>query len=368
MKRARDDVVHVYNAVSGEEWATVSTEDFPTVRSLKQHLEGPCGVPRFRQRLLLGESTLQDDAKLGSSDLRLVLQAFAKTSKRQANELTALARSVKQGSIQRVEEILQRLQDPDLTDQNGRTPLYIASLQGNRSIVQLLLEARASAEKRYTIKIQRFGPSRARSALGAAVIEGHEDVARLLLQAMANPNKFGGNSYCGVYDVWYALGRSCGIALDDPDMPALRTPLWHAAMYGKEPIVRLLLRFSADANKISSDTFSTPLGVACLQNRLQIVRLLLEARADKDAVCGQFGETPLLLAVIGGHTTMVGLLLEARADCNPTKVCGHLGLTIHEAAAHCQNEEIACLLAAQRTDLALPPKRRCTKYRLVFLD
>ena len=284
MKRARDDMVHVYNAVSGEEWATVSTEDFPTVRSLKQHLEGFCGVSRFRQRLLLGETTLQDDAKLGSSDLRLVLQAIAKTSKRQANELT---RSVKQGSIQRVEEILQRPQDPDLTDQNGRTPLYIASLRGNRSIVQLLLEARASVEKRYTIKIERDGAARARSALGAAVQEGHEDVARLLLQAMANPNKFGGNYYCGVSETYDELGRYCPTAfdlLDDLTMPALRTPLWRATRDGKEPIVRLLLMFSADANKVSSDTFSTPLGVACLQNRLQIVRLLLEARADKDAV------------------------------------------------------------------------------------
>ncbi|CAE7565141.1 ANKRD39 [Symbiodinium sp. CCMP2456] len=189
MKRARDDVLHVYNAVSGEEWATVSTDEFPTVRSLKQHLEGLCGVPRFRQRLLLGETTLQDDAMLGSGDLRLVLQAFAKTSKRQANEL---ASSVEQGSIQRVEEILQRPQDPDLTDQDGRTPLYIAALKGNRSIVQLLLEARASVEKKCAIKTRRHGPSRARSALGAAALGGHEDVARLLLQAVANPNKVGG--------------------------------------------------------------------------------------------------------------------------------------------------------------------------------
>ena len=100
MKRARDDVLHVYNAVSGDEWATVSTEEFPTVDGLKLYLEGLCGVSRFRQRLLRGDTTLQDDAMLGSSDLRLVLQPFAKTSKRQANEL---ARSVEQGSIQRVE-------------------------------------------------------------------------------------------------------------------------------------------------------------------------------------------------------------------------------------------------------------------------
>ena len=123
---------------------------------------------------------------------------------------------------------------------------------------------------------------------------------------MANPNKFGGNFYClkPRHGPWF---RSSLAALDDLSMPVLRTPLWHAAVDGQENIVRLLLSFSADANKISSDSFSTPVGVACSQNHLQIARLLLEARADKDAVCGQCGETPLFLAVRESHTMMVRL-------------------------------------------------------------
>ena len=146
MKRARDDALHVYSAVSGEELAAVSVEEFPTVRSLKQHLQGCCGVPRFRQRLLADDTNLQDDAmlgQLGSSNLRLVLLPFA--SGQHAGKLTG---AVNRGAVQQVEALLQRPQNPDLRDRFGQTPLYAAALRGRREIVELLLEARARGSTR----------------------------------------------------------------------------------------------------------------------------------------------------------------------------------------------------------------------------
>ena len=44
-------MLHVWKA-SGEELAVVKLEDFREVRDLKRHLQGLCGLPRFRQRLV----------------------------------------------------------------------------------------------------------------------------------------------------------------------------------------------------------------------------------------------------------------------------------------------------------------------------
>ena len=59
---------------SGEELVAIPSEGL-TVRALKKHLQSFCGLPRFRQRLLLGGENLQDDESLEfptDRDLQLV--------------------------------------------------------------------------------------------------------------------------------------------------------------------------------------------------------------------------------------------------------------------------------------------------------
>ena len=200
-------------AISGEEVAAGRTEEFPSVFYLKQHLQGLCGVPRFQQWLVLEGSILDDDAALDFGELQLVLQPFIDASKRQAGDLIGAAR---RGSPQQVEEILQRPQNPDLTNRYGMTPLYIAARDGQEAIVRLLVEARANLEKRkrYPKRIRDMQPC-AQSALGAAALSGHEQVTCLLLEARADPNKSSGKYHgsdvlgAGAQDAFvaYSQGR-----------------------------------------------------------------------------------------------------------------------------------------------------------------
>ncbi|OLP73637.1 Ankyrin-2, partial [Symbiodinium microadriaticum] len=49
---------------SGEELVAISGKELKTVRALKKQLQGYCGLPRFRQRLLLDGRNMEDDESL----------------------------------------------------------------------------------------------------------------------------------------------------------------------------------------------------------------------------------------------------------------------------------------------------------------
>ena len=77
---------------SGEELAAISSKELRTVRDLKKQLQGFCGLPRFRQRLLLDGDNLQDDMVLDfptDRDLQLVMWGFASTSQEQEEVMEA---------------------------------------------------------------------------------------------------------------------------------------------------------------------------------------------------------------------------------------------------------------------------------------
>ena len=123
---------------------TDAARSYP-VRALKQHLQGLCGKPRFRQRLAF----LDDGVLLNDNDkhiprpgeVQLVLLNFSPTTELEIQELRRAAES---GLTQSVESILQRPQDPDLN--LGLPPLFAASARGHREAVSLLLEANADKD------------------------------------------------------------------------------------------------------------------------------------------------------------------------------------------------------------------------------
>ena len=93
-----EDVLRVWQT-SGSLLAAIpqkeATQKLQDVRSLKRHLQGLCGLPRFRQRLLHEDTPLEDENKLLSqrlpTDLQLVLLSFASVSGRQRDDLTNAA-------------------------------------------------------------------------------------------------------------------------------------------------------------------------------------------------------------------------------------------------------------------------------------
>ena len=265
---------------SGEQLAAIPTEELLNVQSLKKHLHGLCGLPRFRQRLL-HNNTLEDDMFLASlpspPDLQLVLLPFADASAEQAKELIASAES---GSVPQLEMMLQRPQDPDAKGNWNSSALGEAAHGGHLCAVELLLEALADINC-------RFGRNN-HTPLCAATLKGHAHVVRLLLEFLADADK----------------------GSDDRKACTSETPLAAASRLGDIGIVKLLLTAGADKDRTG------PLQVASSLGRLQIVRLLLEARADVEQNRNHL--TPLVTASRQGHVEVARLLLQARADKDRT--------------------------------------------------
>ena len=239
---------------SGEEALAIEFANFVTavdvgeqpirISDLKRYLQGICGQPRFRQRLLLSDGQiLPDDATLdGAMDLQLILMPFSPSGRPQE-----LWDAAGQNDVVTVENLLQRPQDPDV-EFVGATPLLIAAARGSMEAVRLLLEAKADKDKPEALT--------GVSPIYIASCYGHASVVRLLLDVKADMEK---------------LSSQAG-----------ESPMYAAADRGQTEVVRLLLEARADketANKHGQN----PLQAASREGHEEIVHLLLEAAPDKSS-------------------------------------------------------------------------------------
>jgi uncharacterized protein len=100
--------------------------------------------------------------------------------RRPSNGDSALASASGLGRSEIVALLLMRGADPNVTDNDGHTPLIRAAYRGNSEIVFMLVSAGAQidmAEKLYGY-----------TALAVASAEGHLETVRMLLEAGANTN------------------------------------------------------------------------------------------------------------------------------------------------------------------------------------
>ena len=82
-----------------------------TIRQLKEALKDACNLPRFRQKLLLQQRVLADDQDLDQVlDLQLVKLSYTAATDAQ---IEGLLRAAADGAVDRVEDILQRPQNPN---------------------------------------------------------------------------------------------------------------------------------------------------------------------------------------------------------------------------------------------------------------
>ena len=296
-------------AVNFEEFVETANagERLVCVRDLKRHLQGECGLPRFRQRLLLPDGQiLQDDAVLeGAIDVQLLLVPFVSRSREDIRQLTEAAR---QSDIAAVEQLLARPQDPSL--KVGRqTPLLCAVEAGCLEVVCLLLEAKADTD--------RTDSSFSTTPIFMASSDGFVEAVHALLEAKADMNKSNKSS---------------------------RTPLLAASSAGRTEVVGLLLQAQANIEKADDDG-TTPLLAASRYGHTEVVRLLLEAKADTNTADLR-GETSMLMACRSADLEAVQLLLEAKADMHKNNNSGETALMV---AAWLRHMEVAQFLRGAQT-------------------
>ena len=230
--------------------------------------------------------------------------------------------------------------DPNVRDEEGRTPLHHAVKDNRLDIVKLLVESGAdvNAPDNYGL-----------TPLHYAVHCGYEKLVDFLLRHGADPNAkdIGGNTPLHIsafegHPATIILPLELGSRSEEPET------------YMR--IAKLLIKSGADVN-MKNNGGRTPLHAAVLQNRIDIVRLLLESGADPNARCRNLylappdgGElallpasevTPLHMAANGGYEDLVKLLLESGAD--PT-ARDSLGRTPAEVAEWSGHRELARLI------------------------
>ena len=165
----------IQSGLSGDVVATVLVQDFEDVKTLKRHLEGLCGVPRFRQKLLHNGVVLEDHASLADlGEVQLILMSTVPDACTEGEMAFAIGR----GNVLAVEKMLNRPQEPNPPWR--LPPLAQACAFKKIEMVRLLLEARADPH-------HPIGDVRSFNALHVASVAGDLNVTSLLLSARADP-------------------------------------------------------------------------------------------------------------------------------------------------------------------------------------
>ncbi|KAF7344725.1 Ectomycorrhiza-induced ankyrin-domain/NACHT-domain containing protein [Mycena venus] len=211
--------------------------------------------------------------------------------------------------------------------EKGLTPLDIASLQGNKGIVQLLLDKGA----KINTSLEEYGTMLQLAAAGLTTRE----MLLLILEKVADVNTQGG-----------AYGTALQEASRRGDVGVVKrlierganmnargngygTALEVAAFSGQLKMVELLIgrevsmdsnggervKLSASVNIQDQRTGYMALQAAALGGWLDIVQSLLEGGAGVNAE-DVMGPTPLQAALYGGHVHIAELFLDKEADVN----------------------------------------------------
>jgi len=208
-----------------------------------------------------------------------------------------------------------RFVNPNWHDNDGRTPLHLAAIDGREGVVKLLL-GRKDVKSNVSDK---FG----RTPLLCAAKEGNNRVVELLPREDVNPNppdKHGKTPLSWAADSGSRRAVELLLRREDinPNMPDNdgRTPLWWAAGEGKHGAMELLLG-REDVNPNMPDKHGkTPLSWAADNGRHEAVELLLGREDVNPNMPDKHGKTPLSWAADNGRHEVVELLL-GREDVNP---------------------------------------------------
>jgi len=217
------------------------------------------------------------------------------------------------------EEVVKILLDvrasPDKKDEQVETPLSHAACNGHAGVVKILLE-------RDDVDPNHEG--RWHTPLRSAALNGHEGVVKELLRLQAVcPDK---PSFGGRTAVSYAAERGYDgvverlLEREDVNPDKLdkrgRTPLSYAAWCGRQRVVKILLgQEGVNPNKPCYEG-QTPLSYAAQKGHEGAVKILLGQRGVNPDQPDRQGKTPLLHAALEGHLGVVKILL-GREEVNP---------------------------------------------------
>eukprot|EP00435_Cladocopium_sp_Y103_P043717 s2984_g12.t1 len=296
-------------SVSGNLLAFLQTDEFEgkPAKAMKQLLAAKVGVSRFRQRFVVEDIEIPDEELFASAQLtvQLVVLHLLTPDPEQTQKMIDASGDNEPFVL---EELLTRPLNPNVADEDGRTPLHHAAEMGRVTPARLLLEAGADIDH-----LNLLG----RTPLMVAVCEGHLDIVHLLVKAGAFKD------YINDCEMDDETAISCAAGSGSLEIvgflieagASIDGALLNAAREGHLDIVRMLLKAGASIDQTGGTSGSgrTALMAAAGAGHLDIVRLLLDAGASKDFV-SDFNETAISCAAGEGWLEIVGFLIEAGAS------------------------------------------------------
>ena len=211
--------------------------------------------------------------------------------------------------------------DPNIQNRNGYTPIARASRNGDKELVQLLIQKGAD------VNIKTNSSS---TPLHHASFGNHIEIVQLLLQNGAKVNIKNQDAQTPLYqaslnvtkDVISLLLDVISLLLKNGADPNIANnngtlPLHNVCLYGNEDMAKLLLKYGANINEVNVNN-ETPLFMASLNKREHIISLLLKKGADPN-IKNHMHISPLHHASRGAdNPEIISLLLQYGANIEAT--------------------------------------------------
>ncbi|MCP9263408.1 hypothetical protein DINM_006210 [Dirofilaria immitis] len=197
--------------------------------------------------------------------------------------------------------------DVNEVDENGTSPLHIASFYGYHPIVNALVDARARVDARDR---EWFTP------LQRACLRNHPNTLKMLINRGANPNSATKQFMTSLHVCAQVNALSCAevilehcdSVIDRPDWGGC-PPLHYAASYGNPAFVELLLKKKLAQILSENKRGMTAAHWAALNGHSNIIRLLFDGGTDLKSRDQQM-RTVLHYAAVSGDLESVKFVLE----------------------------------------------------------